>query len=102
MANRTTKQSTFPLVGNSGIQFLSFSIDVTQVDLRKRNPSWGRFIEHKLDGAKPGPRKLSELLPGCNETDPDAPPPFPLGSDDAEYEINRQQAFEPFIGEWVP
>src|SRR5262249_27366330 len=29
-------------------------------------------------------------------------PPFPIEAGDVDYEINKQRALEPFLGEWVP
>lgn len=89
------------LVPNSGIQFMTFDIDIDGLARFDRT-----FIEHPEASGDTddsgAPLYDWVLLQGWNpENEADDPPHQPAGLDEA-YSINRQRALEPFLRKWVP
>ena len=62
------------LVPHSGIQFVSYALDMEKAPRFSRN-----FIEHVQTQAAPGVPSKVELWPGWNDNDPEADPPYKAG-----------------------
>lgn len=82
-------RQSISLVPHSGIQFVSdhFDLDTT--------PRFSRtFLERKIDNN-------ITLHPGWRFEDPDGEPP-PRVAGDTDYDVSKERALEPFLGQWVP
>ncbi|HEX4411067.1 MAG TPA: virulence factor SrfB [Xanthobacteraceae bacterium] len=92
------RQEPIRIVPHSGLQFLVYDFDF------EKTPRFSRtFIEHRQNAkAASDNTPLVELRPGWDDDDPEAPPPFAAEGDDATYDISKQKALEPFLGQWMP
>ena len=89
---------TYRLVPHSGIQFITFGIDLDA------QPSFARkFIGVKLpDRAVDDDTVAMKLLPGWNEEEPDKEPEYQPDYEDDEYSIAKDKAVLTFLNEWIP
>jgi hypothetical protein len=89
---------TYRLVPHSGIQFITFGIDVDA------QPSFSRrFIGMMLpDRSVDDDTVAMKLLPGWNEEEPDKEPEYVPDYEDQEYSIAKDKAVLTFVNEWIP
>ncbi|PRX10057.1 UNVERIFIED_ORG: hypothetical protein BCL66_105243 [Martelella mediterranea] len=85
------------LVPNSGIQFIVYRFDLNAVNAFKLP-----FIERPYPAEQSAPDVPWRLLQAWNDIDPEDEPPNSEQSGDEAYDINKNQAIEAFIGQWVP
>lgn len=89
---------TYRLVPHSGIQFITFGIDLDAA------PSFSRkFIGMKLpDRPVDDDTVEMKLLPGWNEDEPDKNPEYEPAYEDQEYSVAKDKAVLTFLDEWIP
>ncbi|ARN81129.1 virulence factor SrfB [Methylocystis bryophila] len=89
---------TLKIAPNSGVQFLVYGFDIEASGRFSRS-----FIEHKRTDLR-GPDGMTpiELRPNWNDDDPELDPPLPPKGNDDVYDISKQKALEPFLGQWTP
>ncbi|HLZ03400.1 MAG TPA: virulence factor SrfB [Bradyrhizobium sp.] len=89
---------TYRLVPHSGIQFITFGIDLNA------QPSFSRkFVGQKLnDRLVDDDTVAMKLLPGWNEEEPDREPDYVPAYEDQEYSIAKDKAVLTFLNEWIP
>jgi hypothetical protein len=97
-ASPRARDETLKIAPNSGVQFLTYGFDIEAAGRFSRS-----FIEHRrMDLRGPDGVTPIELRPNWNDDDPELDPPAPPKGSDEVYEISKQKALEPFIGQWTP